>query len=196
MASLLLIGLPLGERGIGEAQQMNSLLAGDYAFTRTRSCVRSDAGFEDNLALSPGFTSPFPITFTDAAQGTLHYANDGTGSATFHQLLTAHTPSLLSSGSFPVIEVQFDCTLTYAVNPDRSYTEEMVCTGTPLAGTAATTVTNTGIQQQGQIAGQMLVFSSTLPNEETVTATFPGPVILTQQQICNRSGTAVKIRRP
>ncbi|MFQ5839124.1 MAG: hypothetical protein ACE5HK_00205 [Candidatus Methylomirabilales bacterium] len=204
MTVLVLVTLSLGGGSSVEAQEpknLNALLRGDYAFTLTKVCVQG------SLANVPGggdlFEPPprlrlrgFAGRNTRVTQGIFRYNGDGTGSATARSLLVIDNVG--SPGSSPVRQNQFSCNLTYVVNPDRSFTQQLACAGTRLAGAFAEldppeALTLEGVRHQGQIGigRRVLVFSDTEVNVEEFTATGI-PSLL--QSICGQSGTAVKLR--
>lgn len=166
------------------------LLKGDYHFSRTRTCIRAADGFDtgNQLALiGPGTTA------TDAAQGTSHYNGDGTGTVTGRLLTINHNAT--ASGNKPVTQVDFTCTLTYAVHTDDTFTEMLTCTGSFIAGSGTgSTFTATVIEQKGLFAKgrKSFVFGSVNPDIETITVTPPVGPDITFEAICNRSGTAFK----
>lgn len=88
-------------------------------------------GFGSNLELLGSAT-----TRTDAAQGTLRYNGDGTGSIENFRTLTINH-NATSTGQIPATESEGTCDLTYTVNSDRSFTQALTCTGTVLAGSGA-----------------------------------------------------------
>ncbi len=113
------------------------------------------------------------------------YNGDGTGTLIYTNLQIVNT--LIS-----VTQSQTTCDITYTVNPDNSYTEDLKCSGTVLAGSSAgVTFTITGIGRQGQIGrgGQTLLITDIETNVETLTV--PGPVTL--KRICARSGAAIRV---
>lgn len=185
---LFLITLSFGRDSIVQAQgNLNARLRGDYFFSRTRTCVQNMNGFGTNFQMMAAGN-----TFTDAARGVRRYNGGGQGSIVDgHLLLVDHTGTSVSS--FPVAENTFTCNLTYAVNPDGSFTEIASCSGTILSGfRAGQTFTAIGIQMRGQITagGRTLLLDDTSANVETIT--FSGGPPFTLQRVCNRSGTAVK----
>ena len=113
------------------------------------------------------------------------YNGDGTGTLIYTILQINNT--FISVG-----QSQTNCDITYAVNPDNSYTEDLICSGTTLAGPSASqTFMLNGIGHQGQIGrgGQTLLITDIETNVETLTV--PGPV--TVKRICARSGHAIRV---
>lgn len=181
VAVLVLITLPL--QSMAQSQQgLNHRLKGDYAFTLVRDCIQTAAGFAPPPALtllSPGTTRGASIV------GMITYNGDGTGTSISTTLQVNNT-------AISVSQSQSTCDITYAVNPDNSYTEQLTCSGTILAGpSAGQTFTITGSSRQGQIAqgGQALLIAGIETNVETVNLSTSG----TRQRICGRSGHAIKV---
>ncbi|MFQ5881095.1 MAG: hypothetical protein ACE5I9_01300 [Candidatus Methylomirabilales bacterium] len=202
MTVLALITLPLGGESMAQPQRvLNRRLRGDYAFTLTRVCVNV------NLANVPPDTDPFvgaELTLGGPAsvntmlrRGTLSYNGDGTGSLVVQLLIIVPNPRFPGS---PVKQDEGSCQLTYEVNPDNSFMQNLICENTRLAGTVLDQVaTSTGIVHQGQISkdGRVLILSDSDVNEE-ILKLFRPPLDLSSpdlefRRICWRNGTAVKV---
>jgi hypothetical protein len=165
-----------------EAFDLNRALHGKYAFTYSRVCAQSPNGFSlQGVALPP------QTELTTAVEMIQTYNGDGTSSAAGHMLNIINNATNQN-------ELDFTCTGTYQVNADGSFSEDMSCSGTVVAGPiSGQTFTQTGIHRTGHIGifAQTLVISNTRSNLESIT--FSGtPIPLAR--ICGRSGTAVKIR--
>jgi len=163
-----------------EARDLNRVLHGDYALTFSRVCAQAAGGF--NAALQP-IGSVSQLTSTIEMVQT--YNGDGTSSA------SAHAVNIISGG-INQNELDFTCTGTYQVNADGSFSEDMSCTGSVIAGLiAGQTFTQAGIHRTGHIGilAQTLVISDTGTNQENITFSAAGSFT----RICGRSGTAVKI---
>jgi len=172
---------------IAEAVDLNAhLLMGDYHFSRTRTCIRASDFGTGNAVVSNGSTA------TDAAQGTVHYNGDGTGTLTA-QLLSINL-NAIGNGATPVNQFDVTCELTYTVHADDTFTELLTtCTGSVIAGLgpAGGPFTTTGTKHEGLFANgrESFVFGTVSPNiEETKNA--DGEIV--SKAICNRSGTAFK----
>ncbi len=186
---LLLILLPLLGGGIAEAvKNPNKRLKGQYRTTFFRSCSQNTDGFgANNQLLSSGSTRETAI------QGTRTYNGDGTGTVLNFPLSVFDNEA---TGETAASRSQTNCNLTYVVNPDLSFTENLACTGTILSGPLATdTFTITGVVIQGQISrkhkGDILIFSDSDDNVETLTLE-PGTRV--RLRICGRSGTGVRLK--
>jgi hypothetical protein len=164
---------------------LNHLLRGDYQASLIATCVSDSVGFGENLQRLGTGTS-FEITVS----GVLHYNGDGTGNFSNHRMRILDG----GPGPFPVFEADGDCTLTYTLNVDRTFTQQANCTSTVLKGLASPpqTLTENGVRLEGYIAAGLgvLVLSNTSPVQETVS--FTGSPPITQKRICGYSGTAVR----
>ena len=164
-----------------EARDHDDVLRGVYAYTFTRVCAQSAAGFNPSLQpLGPvqQLTSTIEMVQT--------YNGNGTSSA------TAHALNVINNGTAQN-ELEFTCSGTYLVSDDRSFSEEMTCSGSIIVGAlVGQTFTQTGIRRAGHIGrgGQTLVISDTRPNLENITFSGFG----SNSRICGRSGTGVRIR--
>lgn len=164
-----------------EARDRDEVLRGVYAYTFTRVCAQSAAGFNADLQpLGPvqQLTSTIEMVQT--------YHGDGTSSAVAHALNIINNASAQN-------ELSFTCNGTYLVADDRSFSEEMACSGSIVAGIlVGQTFTQSGVRRTGRIGhgAQTLVISDTSPNLENITFSGFG----SNARICGRSGTGVKIR--
>ena len=191
MLVLPLVALLSVGGSIAEAVDLNAhLLMGDYHFSRTRTCIRASDFNANNGVVSNGSTA------TDAAQGTVHYNGDGTGTLTARLLFINH--NMTANGDRPVTQADVTCELTYTVHADDTFTELLTtCTALVIAGPGTgLTVTGTGIEHKGLFANgrTSFVFGSVNPNniEETKNAA----QAIVSKAICSRSGTAVKSNNP
>ena len=183
VAALVLITLPL--QSMAQQQRgLNNRLKGDYAFTMARDCIQNTAGFADPpplTLLSNGNVS----TRGASIVGIITYNGDGTGTSMSTNLQINHTfPSVSQSHN--------ECDITYAVNPDNSYTEDLECSGMIDAGpSAGVPFTLMGGGRQGQIGrgGKTLLIIDTESNVETLILSES----VTRLRICWRSGHAIKI---
>ncbi|MEE8607625.1 MAG: hypothetical protein V3S55_08475 [Nitrospiraceae bacterium] len=187
VACLSVITLVLLGGGIAEAQQdLNKLLNKQYGTTFFRSCSQNTAGFgAANDLLSDGSTRETAI------HGTRTYNGDGTGTVLNFPLNVFDNEA---TGETAASRSQTNCTLTYVVNPDLSFTENLTCAGTILSGPSATdTFTITGVVIQGQMSPNrhILLYSDTDDNVETLTLE-PGTRV--RLRICGRSGTGVRLK--
>jgi len=164
-----------------EAIDFNRVLNGNYAVTFTRVCAQSAAGFGPQLqplGQAQQVTSTVEMVQT--------YNGDGTSSAAGHALNVINNAARQSGHDFT-------CAGTYQVNNDGSISEDMICSGTVVAGlNTDQTFTQTGVRRAGRIGilAQTLVIGDTGVNVENITFSVSGAF----PQICGRSGTAVKIR--
>ena len=170
-----------------KAVDLNRVLHGKYAVTYSRVCIQNPVGFTPSPQLVP-LGSP-GIELTSTVKMIQTYNGDGTSTATDgHMLNVLHNTNSVIS----VNELQFTCNGTYQVNHGGSFSEDLSCFGTTVAGvTLGQTFTQTGIHRTGYIGvlAQTLVISDTGSNLENITFSVSG----SQARICGRSGTAVKI---
>lgn len=176
----------LGNRPVALAHDDPHHLRGDYAFNATVNCALDFVGFAPNLAHLDGGT-----TNSVAVAGTFHFNGDGTGSVMQQNLRVNHTSN--SAPAIPVEQTPLNCNLTYTVNDDHSFTAQVNCTGTTLAGFGAGSIISFNFQLQGVIgqSGEVLLVSNTIPTVETFSRT-TGSGTTTAFNICARNGTAVK----
>ena len=168
---ILVLLLPLWPAGNAGAQ-FNGALRGDYNLTNFRTCqVLSDSG------------APLGIELQIAIQGTITY--DGAGAGNF----VGKGLAVNASGETPSDQT---CSVSYTVNADGSFTQQLNCTLT-FTATAATASLN-GIQQQGRLSldGTVVLFTDTETNLEILTPISP-PGTGTQRR-CNSSGVATSRR--
>jgi hypothetical protein len=110
-----------------------------------------------------------------------------------HGKSTAAAHALNVFGTGVVNELDYTCTGTYQVSNNSSFSEDITCSGTIIAGVAAgQTFTQTGLHHTGHIGflAQTLVMSDTSTNVENITFSVIGSL----SRLCGSSGTAVKIR--
>jgi len=164
-----------------EAIDLNRVLHGNYAVTFSRVCAQAAGGF--NALLQPiGAVSQL----TSTVEMVQTYDGDGASSA------VAHAVNIINNASNQN-ELAFTCTGTYQVNAHGSFSEQMSCSGTVVAGIlAGQSFTQSGVHRSGHIGAlaQTLVISDTATNLENITFSLNGSF----SRICGRSGTAVKIR--
>jgi hypothetical protein len=176
--ALLVLLLPAPQ---AEALELNRVLHGNYAVTFSRVCAQAEGGF--NALLQP----IGPVSqLTSTVEMVQTYNGDGTSSA------VARAMNVINNASNQN-ELDFTCTGTYQVNSDGSFSEDMSCSGTVIAGIlTGQTFTQTGIRRTGHIGAfaQTLVISGTGTNLENVTFSQLG----SRTRICGRSGAAVKLR--
>jgi hypothetical protein len=175
------------------SKNLNRLLRGDYSFTVFRSCVQTGAlGFNEDLSLLT-----FASYRTTVLAGILSYNGDGTGKAVyrFNNMFFANTMPNPPTDSppppvFPVNAGETTCTISnIVVNPDRSFTQDMACTGfVDIGAGAGNDFIITGIMWEGQISRfrQVLTLHSSVDNVETANNV--------SERICIISGTALKGR--
>lgn len=187
---LILLSLGGGTQSAALADgNLNHHLRGDYRASLIATCVVDSIGFGDNLQRL-GVGTSFDITIS----GILHYNGDGTGSFANHRI------RILDGGPapLPLFEADGNCTLTYTVNADGTFTQQANCTSTILKGVASPpqTLTENGVRLDGTIAAgfgrRILLLSNANPVQDTVSIT--GAPTITQKRICGYSGTAVRVR--
>jgi len=175
---LAIITFPMWGGAIAEAGPLDASLRGDYSMTATRTC--------------PIFQTPFDI------RGTLTFNGTGAGSflgehlATVDLVLAPPSPGTLVG--YPVTD---NCTVSYTVNADGTFTMQMNCNLTVASGpNAGITATWNGIELPGQLAldGTVLLLTDTSTGAETFTIT-SGPLTgTTNQRYCSSSGVATSKR--
>ena len=164
-----------------EAIDLNRVLHGKYAFTYSRVCSQSPNGFS-----AQGVAVPPATELTSAIEMVQTFNGDGTSSAMGHAL------NIINVGTNQN-ELDFRCTGTYQVNIDGSFSEELSCSGSAVAGPiTGQTFTQPDIHRSGHIGilAQTLVVSNTTSSLESITFSGTGTPLA---RICGRSGTAVKI---
>lgn len=187
---LLVIPILLGGGNAAEAKDKH-FLRGDFPFTAFRACVQT--------GISPGFAADLSLLGnasyrTTVLAGTLSYNRDKTGTAVYRflNLFFANT----STGQLPVGGGETMCTIdNIVVHSDRSFTQEMTCSGKGDIGSGAGgTFSITGIKWDVQISRKrkVLTLHSNSADVETLTA---GVVPTDRDRICEISGTALQDRR-
>ncbi len=180
---------------VSAGKDLNNRLKGDYSTILSASCaVGPIGGFGSNLERVPVGGSIIPeSTLNIELAGVFHYNGDGTGTFA-HQRLR-----VLDDNVRPLIQAEGNCTVTYSVNPDGSFSQQLSCVSTLLKGIAGPnspgqTLTEPGFRLNGIIGlpGKILLFSDTSPDTELVQ--FSGTTPLNLNRICGRSGTGVKTR--
>ena len=212
-ALVLLAMLPTG-RNLAQAQdqeQLNLLLNADYTFVLRQNCVVSPSGFES--VIQPDGAETFRL-LGDATNvgnlvqtGTLRFNGDGTGEvlrgANEALSIVAFGHPQTMAGGIPFQGIRAGdstCSLTYNVGADRmSVSTEVECTATNPGVISA--LAPLRIRGRFNPSRQMLILSHTKPNVETIEIICDGcgvapdgTVLSTVERVCNRSGTAIKIR--
>lgn len=158
----------------------NAFLKGTYQLSNNSSCATSDMGFTqpDLQAIGSGQTQD--IFFT----GVITYDGHGHATSTDHGILLTDGPVV--PGSLPVLTFEEDCSWTYAVNPDGSFSRMGSCTG------AGESYTLSGIKFVGQIGvkDSVLIISMVEPVEQTLVGNG-----FSFKRICGGVGTEVRIHR-
>lgn len=152
--------------------QFNGALRGEYNITATRACKVVDTA----------------SAFTVVVRGKVSY--DGAGNGNF-------VGAVLAVDSVSANTVDQTCTVTYTVNADGTFTQQLNCNLTFTNGpNIGNTATLTGITQQGQLSldGTVNLVSDVADNVETFTITSGPQSGFTNQRICNSSGTATSRR--
>ncbi len=173
------------------SKNLNRLLRGDYSFTVFRAFVQT--------GISPVFAADLSLLGnasyrTTVLAGTLSYNGDTTGTAVYRflNMLFANT----MTGQIPVGGGETTCDIeNIVVNPDRSFTQDMTCSGEGDIGAGAGGAFSiTGIKWDGQISrnGRVLILHLNSADVETLTA---GVMPTDRDRICEISGTALKVKR-
>ena len=179
--------------GADHSKNLNRLLRGDYSFTVFRACVQTgiSPGFDQNDFLRLLSNASYRTT---VLAGTLSYNGDTTGTAVYRflNLFFANT----STGQLPVGGGETMCTIdNIVVHSDRSFTQEMTCSGKGDIGAGAGGAFSiTGIKWDVQISRKrkVLTLHSNSADVETLTA---GAMPTDRDRICEISGTALQDRR-
>ena len=174
------------------SKNLNRLLRGDYSFTVFRACVQTgiSPGFDQNDFLRLLSNASYRTT---VLAGTLSYNGDTTGTAVYRflNMLFANT----MTGQIPVGGGETTCDIeNIVVNPDRSFTQDMNCSGFGDIGSGAGgTFDITGIKWDGQISRnrKVLILHLNSADVETLNAGIPRT---DRDRICEISGTALKVK--
>jgi len=165
------------------------ILNGKYAFSATGACIESTGGFTPRPNLEPlGATT----VYNEYLTGTITF--DGNGNA-----LQSHSGMDMFDGPFfpfnmPVGTFVSNCTYSYAVNPDLSFTMEGACFSTLPDGPAqGQTATLTGIKLVGYVKrdGDIVLISGIEPSEQDLVLSGG----YTAKRLCSGSGTYFKAGR-
>ncbi len=176
---------------VSAGKDLNNRLKGDYSTILSASCaIGPVGGFGPNLERLGGFSGG---TINIELAGVFHYNGDGTGTFVHQRVRT------LDDAPNPFIQAEGSCNVTYSVNPDGSFNQQLSCVSTLLKGivgpnSPGQTLTEPGFQLNGMIglSGKILLLSHTSPNVELVQFSGVNPVSV--HRLCGRTGTAVKIR--
>lgn len=201
----LLAMLMLLANGIAAAEAPHESLRGTYSLTFTRTCavegpeliVPPGPGGARTGIGGGGVTGPFTLSglvrYDEAGGGTFtgqHSFASGTG-----PVGTGITTS--EGNEIFVNQAAVTCTLTYAVNPDGSFTQQLNCTaGFTTGPNTGQIATLNGIAMDGQLSpeGSVLLLSQAGTARETFTPNFGATAGVPQQRICNGSGMATSLR--
>lgn len=188
IASTLLSCLIAGQTFANDAK-LTGILSGKYRFTANGACVESTGGFSPRPTLEAlGDTVVYNEFFT----GTVIF--DGVGGA-----LQSHTGTTMFNGPWfplnsPVGTFVSNCTYTYAVSSDLSFTMEGNCNSAlPDGPVPGQTATVTGIQLLGYVSrdGDMIVISGVEPSEQDLVLSGG----YTAKRLCASSGTYFRVGR-
>lgn len=167
----------------GTPEERNTALNNRYHTSITSFCAQSTTPF------GPGGQATSNATPLNRTNELIRaYNGDGTMTAVGRsfQLTALNT----AAGGFPVSESTINCTGTYQVNPDFTFTETLICSGNVLSGASAgQTYTSSPATFSGRIQSTLLVLSDTSTNPITITLS-SGTVL---HRMCSTSGTAIKI---
>jgi len=164
----------------------NALLKGTYQISINKSCADVPLGFTDppgRLANGNGYTPNLYFTGVNIYDGNGHVTTTESG------MLISPGPYIQGSGT--VVAFEENCSWTYAVNRDGSFTQEGSCTATDGAYTV------TGVKVVGQIGGggSVLNLSQRIPPVvETLEFFSNGILVGSTKRLCGSAGTAVRIR--
>ena len=183
LPSLLVAILILISNGAAAGEAPNARLHGQYAFTQIHFCAQTNVPGEDfigpNLTVPPGGVT----MSTRSNEGFLTFDGNGAGSFDGRTLTMNHNAG---PGAVPMTEGPFTCPLTYTVEPDQSFTTNLICVN------AAGQPILTGLQLHGQLqsGGRLLIANDTQRNVETVIS-----LAGVFKRICGRSQTAIRVWR-
>jgi hypothetical protein len=168
-----------------QAADLNHRLKGSYALSYTRTCAQTPGGFANPQLQAIGNVIP-SVVIADSVN-----TYDGHGNFTSTSHLLSLNTAATASGSFPVSESTAECSGTYQVAADGTFTEEATsCNGSILSGSlAGQTYTSTGSGLSGRIHGAKLLVAEATPRPQTITYSGAG----TFQRVCGRSGSGFKI---
>ena len=215
LSMLLMLTFPHTPVNLAQAwdqTQLNMLLKGEYTFVLRQNCVSSPSGFES--VIQPDGAETFRL-LGDASNvgnlvrtGTLRFYGDGTGEVliggneTLSIVAFGHPQT--EAGGIPFQGIRAGaatCSLEYKVDEDKmSFSAESECI-TPEKGLM---IFLSPLRISGRFTPdrQMLILSHTKPNVETIEIICDGcgvapdgAVLNTIERVCNRSGSAMKIRR-
>jgi hypothetical protein len=184
-ASLMVTGVAIADV---DSAARNAFLKGTYRHSTTDTCVESNAGFTPRPALQ---ANGFGIMGQDYSIGHIEY--DGNGHATERSRGIFLFPGPFGPGSFMVVTFEANCSYTYAVNPDFSFSQEGSCTGNLVDGpTAGETFAVSGLRIVGQIGvGGLLLLTNQIEPVEIALENSGG---FRTRRLCGAAGIAVRTR--
>lgn len=166
----------------GTPEERNTTLDDRYHSSITSVCAQSTTPFG---AGGQATSSVTPITRT--LELVRSYNGDGTTTAVGRSF---QLTGLNTAGGFPISEATINCTGTYQVHPDFTFTETQTCSGNVLSGpSAGLTYTTSPSTVTGRIQSTLLLLTDTFANPTTLTLS-NGQVF---HRMCSASGTAVKV---
>jgi hypothetical protein len=180
--------LIVGQAFANDARLMG-ILNGKYLFSANGACIESTGGFSPRPYLEPlGGTT----VYNEYLTGTIAF--DGNGNA-----LQSHSGMDMFDGPYfpfnlPVGTFVSNCTYSYEVNPDLSFTMEGACISTLPDGPAqGQTATLTGIKLVGFVKrdGDIVLISGIEPSEQDLVLSGG----YTAKRLCSGSGTYFKAGR-
>jgi hypothetical protein len=170
-------------------------LKGDFATIGTISCVQANSGGDF------GSGPQFPLTSNGSTRvyqssGRLSLFGDGTGS--FSGKYMAINNGQVTSGDTPISGWTIDCDVTYASNPDGTFTITYSnCSGPLTAGPlAGGTAGNYFTVETGTVSLDLntLLIADIEPVVETTWNIYEN-VTSEYKRICSRTAVAVRLRR-
>jgi len=185
--------------GTAMAANTNTSLKGTYRHSTITTCAEIEA-------TGTGFT-PAPTFFATGpgertiinSTGLITYDGIGGATETTEGILFFSGP--FASGSPTIITTTENCTWTYTVNPDGSFSRTNgSCTGIdtnhPAGNTPSPTYTLIGSTINGQIGatGSVLIMNQVAPVEDTLVVSLGGTPFYSAKRICGYQGTAVRVK--
>ena len=145
---VIVLALPSGLVLADGKGNLQALLRGDYDFVTIEECVASPEGFSEDDYLIPLGPSNNSASYV---MGTMSF--DGQGNAVSSSSVMAVNEDPLNNPlGFSIFSGHFECSYTYTVNPDRSFTlVQNECTGVGVKGAPGLRLRITGGVGRGVI---------------------------------------------
>jgi hypothetical protein len=182
------------------SKHLNALLKGKYRFTLNQVCTYTLNGFKEPPPALQVVDGGFSNSGEDYITGFIEFDGDGNMSGSEKGVFQNHGGffSDATFPSFPIATYTDQCTGTYEVNADRSFTYEVGCDTDLITGfSPGTRIRVDGIRYEGQIEakGEAFIAAGVDAAVQTQYFTQPDGPPFTQYRVCGGHLNAVRVSR-